>query len=181
MEVWKKSPLIYDFIEVSNLGRARTLDRITTGVRENGSLNTQLKRGRLLSPWVNHNGYLTIAVKNGPTRRKFLLHRLIGSAFCDDFDPALSVNHKNGNKLDNSPVNLEWVTLARNSEHQWETGLIDIRGEKHPLHKLKNSDVATILKLLQQGERVIKIAERFNVSDALIYKIRSGRKPLIET
>lgn len=51
-------------------------------------------------------------------------HRLVAGAFLGD-GRELVVNHKNGDKQDNSVVNLEWVTVAENNAHAIETGLID--------------------------------------------------------
>lgn len=38
-------------------------------------------------------------------------------------DDAMTVNHINGNYLDNRPENLEWLTLADNIKHGHRTGL----------------------------------------------------------
>ena len=170
-ETWKKSPLAPDHVEVSNFGRVRTLDRLAKSEREHQPF--QLREGRVLSPYIALNGYYTVAIKVGPKRTKFLVHRLIGSAFCAGFDPTLTINHINGNKLDNRPKNLEWVSLATNTKLQWKTGLVDIRGEKHPSAKLSNADVR---RVLASKERPAVLAKELRVSPALIYKIRSGKK-----
>lgn len=175
-EIWKKSPIGPSFIEVSNCGRVRTASRLTEGMTKAGRRVFQRRPPKMLSPCVSNNGYLYVPVKDGKSKKKYLLHRLIASAFYDGFDENLSVNHISGNKLDNFPENLEWVTLAQNTRHQWRTGLIDTCGENHPSHKLKNADVAQVFDLLKGGKSVKSVAQKFNVSESLIYKIAQGKK-----
>lgn len=173
MEAWKKTPLAPDFVEVSDLGRVRVLERATTGIRC-GKPAVQIKKAAVLSPWLGNNGYLYVAIQFDGKRPKFLVHRLIASAFCDGFDADLSVNHKDGVKTNNLPVNLEWVTLARNSEHQWETGLVDLKGESHPLSRIKTADVVAIRERFNSGTPRKEIAAEFGVSISTVYKIMSG-------
>lgn len=51
-------------------------------------------------------------------------HRIIALTFIPNPDNKPYVNHKNGNKKDNSVSNLEWVTQKENMQHAHETGLI---------------------------------------------------------
>jgi hypothetical protein len=51
------------------------------------------------------------------------IHRLVAEAFLSNPLDKPEVNHKNGNKLDNRAVNLEWVTSSENSCHAFRTGL----------------------------------------------------------
>lgn len=171
-EIWRNSPLAPDHVFVSNFGRLKTADRLAPS--KVAWRSAQLRKGGILSPWLGRNGYYYVAVKMGTTRPKFLVHRLVASAFCEGFDPALSVNHIDGNKHNNLPSNLEWVTLARNTEHQWGTGLIDIRGVRHPSCKLTDDQVRHVLKCLASGASSPSLARAMGVSCALIYKIRRG-------
>lgn len=174
-EVWRPVGGFEGFLEVSDHGRIRTLDTIRTGVRC-GKPHPQLKKGVVMSPFVLNNGYLCVAPKFGDIRKKLLVHRLVALAFVDGYFEGATVNHIDGDKLNNRFENLEWVTLSRNTAHQWEIGLIDLRGEKHPSAKLSDADVVAVRESLNKGERVSAVAMRYGVSDALIYKIRRGTK-----
>jgi hypothetical protein len=174
MEEWRKVPGVEPHIEASSLGRVRRPSFVSESVRE-GLKNTQRRTGVIFSPYIAHNGYLTIQLKANGRRTKYTVHRLIGRAFIEGYAPDLSINHIDGNKLNNSLGNLEWVTLARNTQHQWEIGLVNLRGENHPSHKLKEPEVIEIRKLIKSGVSCNSIALKLGVSPAIIYKIRDRK------
>lgn len=136
----------------------------------------QMKAEKLLSPFLNHRGYAVVAQKRGPRRPKHFVHRLVGIAFVPGHFDGATINHKNGDKTNNSAENLEWITKEANTAHQWRTGLVNLRGERHPLVKLSDANLHEVRRRLADGHRVAQIAADFAVSDALIYKIRRGTK-----
>ena len=131
---------------------------------------------RQISPTLLRSGYLEIASVQSGKRVRVLLHRLIAMAWVPGYKHGLCVNHIDGNKLNNSISNLEWVTLARNTEHSWQTGLCNARGEKHPSSKLKDSDAAECVRRRLSGESAKKLADEYGVSTALVYKMANGTK-----
>lgn len=154
-------------LEVSRFGEVRFLEANRGGQR---------KRGGTYRPFIGNNGYSHIAPKIGASRKKLLVHRLVAMAFVPGHFSGATVNHIDGNKQNNHASNLEWVSLSENTKLQWKAGLVNLRGERHPLAKLTDADVASIRKNLEDGERVRAIATRYNVSDSLIYKIGKGEK-----
>lgn len=179
METWldvESKGLVW---RVSSEGRVRTPAHTTTYTRvRNGKEQkfTSSFKERDLTPVKTATGYLEVyATKNG-RRTHHLLHRLVGMAFVPGYSPELTINHINGDKTDNAPSNLEWVSLARNTQHQWETGLVDLRGEKQPQAKLTSKRVLYIRKLLRQGIPAHALAVVAGVSTSTIAFIRDGKR-----
>lgn len=173
MEEWRAVEGLEWLMEVSSLGRVRTLDTVRNFIR-NGKPQSQRIAGRLVSPFVAQNGYLHIAPKIGPQRAKLLVHRLVAHAFVPGYFDGANVNHKDGRKTNNVPANLEWVTKGDNTRHAFATGLISNRGEKHPSAKVTDAQMAEILRRYRSGERCVMLAREFGISPALIYACDRG-------
>lgn len=75
-------------------------------------------RGRELKQWLNNEGYLCISIN----RKSQPLHRIMARAALGERPPGLVINHKDGNKLNNNPNNLEYCTQAYNIEHSIKMG-----------------------------------------------------------
>lgn len=89
-------------------------------VFENGTIYREFKtKCKLIKPIVGSRGYCKISV-NG---NNMLVHRLIMEAFHGKSD--LTVDHIDGNKLNNSLDNLEYVTREENLMRSWKIGLRD--------------------------------------------------------
>jgi hypothetical protein len=108
-----------------------------------------------------------------------LAHRLVWFHFYGPIPPTLTINHKNGQKGDNRPENLEVVTYAENTKHAYRTGLMDEHGERNPAAKLTNLEVAAIRVLYSNGGITQqKLADQFGVKFQQISKIvRGDRRP----
>ena len=107
----------------------------------------QHRKGGLLSPCTTLGGYLEVARKEaGGKRIKARVHRLVGLAWVPGFSADLSINHVDGDKLNNHPGNLEWVSLAENTRHQWGMGL-----GKGAEPRLSSKQVVYMRRLYRQG------------------------------
>jgi hypothetical protein len=67
----------------------------------------------------NEDGYLGVQLANKGVRKSYLVHRLVAECFIPNPKPLINniVNHKDGNKQNNSIENLEWVTNSENVKH----------------------------------------------------------------
>jgi hypothetical protein len=95
--------------------------------------NVKCLRNGLISPIkprIDRAGYLTVRLtKNGETNTRYI-HRLVAAAYVPNHMNKPFINHRNGNKLDNSLKNLEWVTHAENIKHAYDIKLIPKYNEK---------------------------------------------------
>lgn len=74
--------------------------------------------GMILKPSLNSCGYPKVDLcRNGKKYTKNI-HRLVAEYFIENHNNKPEVNHKNGDKLDNRVVNLEWVTKSENNMHK---------------------------------------------------------------
>ena len=112
-EIWKDKKDYEGLYQVSNLGRAKSLDRYIKGKGH----SLQFKKGRILKPMKDNNGYLKVRLCNGEKSKTFNLHRLVAEAFIDNPDNLPQVNHKDENKTNNVVTNLEWCDSRYNKNY----------------------------------------------------------------
>lgn len=99
----------------------------------------------------------------------FQVHKLVAFAFIDNPDNYMVINHKNGNKFDNRPENLEWCTPKHNTEHAHKTGLVHpAKGLQTNNGHFEESDIREIFRLHEEGYTNSQIAFRYNVTKGAI-------------
>ncbi|MCW6148355.1 NUMOD4 motif-containing HNH endonuclease [Lactiplantibacillus plantarum] len=126
-EVWQEHPDISG-IEVSSLGRVRTLDRVIS----NGNGMYSIK-GRVLKQRNDKDGYLqvNITVDGKLTMKK--AHRLVAQTFIPNPDNLPQVNHKDCRRANNSVENLEWCDNSYNQKYRNKNGISQTEAVGHPL------------------------------------------------
>lgn len=99
-EVWKEVPGFSLYL-CSSLGRIFSI-----------------RKKKLMQPFIQNSGYLCVDLRNkGENRQRFLVHRIVALTFISNPSDKPNVNHIDGNKLNNSIDNLEWVTNSENILH----------------------------------------------------------------
>lgn len=105
-EEWKELEHYPNYL-ISNLGRVWSKARQKT-----------------MKTFEQNSGYLMLSiVRDDGVSKRWLLHRLVAFAFIPSPENKLYINHKDGNKHNNSVNNLEWVTCSENILHARRTGL----------------------------------------------------------
>lgn len=80
--------------------------------------------GQVLIQKIDKYGYPCITYTDALGNKRFrTIHRIVAETFIPFADFKLQVNHKDGNKLNNSLSNLEWVTVSENIIHSYENRL----------------------------------------------------------
>jgi len=96
-----------------------------------------------LRPSINKKGYHLLSTKlggrtgNQGTGKNLCVrvHRLVAMAFLPNHENKSEVNHKNGDKDNNTMYNLEWATPSENALHSVHVlGNRSKRGIENPLH-----------------------------------------------
>ncbi len=114
----------------------------------------------------NSTGYMCVTMRKPNYFERQRIHVLVATHFIKKpiSNTKLFVNHKDGNKLNNTLFNLEWVTPGDNVRHAVAIGLLDIKGENHFNAKLTCSDVIEIRRLHKLGTlNHSQIAMRFGI------------------
>jgi len=105
------------------------------------------------------------------------LHRLVAKHFVPNPWRYTQVNHKDGNRYNNTADNLEWCTSRQNIKHAYATGLKTNHGMKNPARKLTEAQVRQIWALRGSRYTARQIKDKLNldVSLSCIKLIRSGK------
>lgn len=100
--------------------------------------------GRVLKTRAMDNGYWVVCFHHDGRTVTKLVHRVVAAAFKGGCPKGREVNHKDGNKANNRPGNLEYVTRRQNIRHAMAKGLMRLVGEDNPAAKIPREIAAQI-------------------------------------
>lgn len=144
------------------------------GTEYEASSNGRIRRVRVMSQTKHKCGYMKVGHRKGTKYLTALAHRLVAEAFLGVCPQDKMVNHKDGNKSNNRPGNLEYVTREENAKHAVRTGLYK-RGGKHPRAKLTDELAAELVARWRTGKYTAKeLAKTYNISRSTAHKIATG-------
>ena len=77
-----------------------------------------------MKPSINpKTGYCQVNLVKDRRYQMRYVHRLVAESFVDNLNSFREVNHKDGNKQNNTASNLEWVSRSENMLHAYRSGL----------------------------------------------------------
>ena len=106
-EQWKPVRGFEGLYEVSTTGRIKSLPKVGSRCE------------KLLKQRDNGFGYLICQFMKNNKRITMSTHRAVALAFIPNPDNKKQVNHKDGNRHNNSVENLEWCTNSENQLHKF--------------------------------------------------------------
>lgn len=165
-EEWRSVPGFESELVVSNLGRVARICGFdyagyrAVSVTKQAGHHTVLTGRRTWRPDPRASAALSI-------------HRIVALAFLGEpSQPDMDVNHKDGNKSNNTVDNLEWATRRENLAHALRMGL----RTQHRVYSIKQADKARLL--YAHGHTMAIILRETGLSrPAAIYAIYDSRYP----
>lgn len=129
------------------------------------------KRGELAKMHTrpNNRGYIQVVISDKGKQKCLLVHRLIAETYLGSLE-GLTVNHKNGDKLNNYLDNLEIISQKENNRHALNAGLTKV-GEAHSKAKISDSDLIDMIKEIQGGLSTVKASVKYGLSQSYVSKV----------
>lgn len=139
-------------------------------INKKGQLKN-IKTGTIIKVHPDKDGYIRTNIWINGIRRNFKIHRMIAIHFIPNPENKPQVNHKDGNKANNSISNLEWCTAGENQRHAIKTGLKC--GQPGILHHHRKINENTVYKMfkLAKTKSVTEIAKILNLKHGHVYLI----------
>lgn len=125
MEKWRDIPGYEGIYQVSNMGRIRTCEGKTTYTERHGIRHW---KQRIIKQKLCKNRYgrkdARVSLWKDGKEKTWLVSRLVGVAWCAGYSGGMTINHINGNSLDNRAKNLEWLSIRDNIRHAFSNNLM---------------------------------------------------------
>jgi hypothetical protein len=148
--------------EISSYGRVRSVDRFIQDRRG----QRRWRKGQLRTIRHNNRGYCQVMLtETGQKPKMFSVHALVAEAFIGPRPDRHDINHKDRDKGNNRPENLEYVTHRENQKHSHRMYVAGVGG-RMGAPKLNESQVSEMRRLHVAGVKGRAIAKQFGVSEA---------------
>lgn len=175
IEIWKDISGYLGVYQVSSFGNVRSLERYRKYKNTNYLYTIPAKE---LKQKLTRTGYKTVHLRTNNESWPSV-HRLVALAFISNPSSKNTVNHKDGNKLNNNISNLEWATESEQMIHAIKNNLYKPPsllqyvecGTDHYNCKLKEENIKEIKELRLKGNTYKSISDIYNISISQVFRI----------
>lgn len=166
-ELWVSIPGYEGLYEVSNLGFVRSLYREGEFLARWGVAKMRFP-AKTMKISKTKAGYCYVGLSKHSVGVKHLIHRLVMLSFVGYSDK--QVNHKDGNKSNNSLENLEYCTSSENLLHA--SRVLGTRRGNRMSSKIKETDV---IKIRNDKRLLREIACEYGVTPQAIWLVKNKK------
>lgn len=149
MEIWKDIPDYEGYYQASNLGNIKSL------LFQSNLYNKKIPREKILKPKVDKDKCSRVDLWKDGKHKTYLSYRLVALTFLGKPKEGMTVNHKDGNRLNNNIDNLEWCTRKENIQHAYRTGLYK-RQKKVKIENIENGGINNFRSLAEASKYIGK-------------------------
>lgn len=103
---------------------------------------------------ISKDGYVYVSLYYNKKSYIKTLHGLVAKTFIRNNNNNLEVNHIDGNKLNNSIDNLEWITHKDNIKHAWENKLFEPVREASRRYGKDNPSSKRVIQYDSKGNKI---------------------------
>ena len=147
------------FFEVSSWGRVRTT-----------------RTGRIKPQTIAKSGFLVVNLYAAGRSSVRNVHSLVAEAFVGSRPSGMMVAHRDGDRRNNRPGNLEYRPLGQRSPNGWSPWIESKNGRK-----LSRAEAHEIRRRAGLGGSTTALAEEFGISAPMVSSIKHGRRwPAVE-
>ena len=143
-EQWRVVKGYENMYEVSNFGRVKSL-----------------KFGeKILKTPKNGAGYYSVNLYKNGHMKGYFVHRLVAETFIENPLNLSQVNHKDENKTNNNPENLEWCTNAYNQNygsHNENVSKTFVEKYGHPLYVISEDGTDYFFRSIREASKELSL------------------------
>lgn len=155
-EIWKPVK-DYPNYQISNLGRVKSLNYKRSGEE------------KILKSCTDDNGYYQVSLSRNGKNKTCKIHRLVAEAFIPNPNNLPQVNHKDEDKNNNIPNNLEWCTAKYNSNYGTRITRMKDKLKRVILQFTKDG------KLIKKWDSIIDVQNELGIKQSNICKCLKGK------
>lgn len=162
--MWKEIPWTKGAYSASSDGFIKSNDRFGKDGRRLKSV--------VLKPWLGNHGYLTVSLMVDGKNHRCLVHRLVAEVFLEIAPFNAEIDHKDGNKLNNSVKNLGLITVSeRQRKHRQQISVIGRETGKKSISQFSLDG-----KLIKIYEAVSDACREWDFEPSALSRAASGKQ-----